>query len=105
MLQKQKLTGQLRILILTLLSISALLFIGEKIYENRIVATIDGNTIYYNGSEYEEVFEVFEIEMGNCLGTLERQDKSKCKIYRINEKPEYIYVSLFIDHQIYKKIN
>ena len=95
----------IRILLAILLSVSLSLFIGKLIYDNRIVATADGNTIYYNGTAYEESFEVFEIKTVRCLGTLEWQDNSKSKIYKIHEKPEYIYVAFFIDHRIYKAIS
>ena len=73
-----------------------LLFIGKLIHDNRIAATADGNTIYYNGIAYGEVFEVFEIKTGHGLGTLEWQNKSKSKIYEVNGKPDYIYVSFLL---------
>ena len=94
-----------RILILVFLGIGVLLFIGKLAYDNRIVATVDGNTIYYNNSAYEEVFEVFETKTSRCLGTLEWHDKSKSKIWAIHGKPEYIYVAFFIDHRIYKIVS
>ena len=94
-----------RISILVFLGAGVLLFIGKLAYDNRIVATVDGNTIYYNDFAYEEVFEVFETKTSRCLGTLEWQDKSKSKIWAIHGKPEYIYVSFLIDHRIYKMVN
>ena len=94
-----------RISILVIFSIVVLLFIGKLVYDNRIVATVDGTIVYYNGSTYEEVFEVFETKTSHCLGTLEWQDKSKSKIWAIHGNPEYIYVSFFIDHRIYKMIS
>jgi len=94
-----------RISILVIFSIVVLLFIGKLVYDNRIVATVDGTIVYYNGSTYEEVFEVFETKTSHCLGTLEWPDKSKSKIWAIHGYPEYIYVSFFIDHRIYKMIS
>ena len=95
----------MRISVFVLLSISVLLFIGKLIHDNRVVATADGNAIYYNGMAYEEIFEVFEIKTGRCLGTLVWQDESNSKIYEVKGKPDFIYVSFLIDHRIYKKIN
>ena len=52
----QKLIRNIRILVFISLSIGVLLFIGKLVYDNRIVATVDGNTIYYNGSAYEDAY-------------------------------------------------
>ena len=98
----QRLIKAIRITVLTALCACVLLSAGKWMYDTRIVATMDGGTVYYQGMTYGEVFDGVDMKSGRCLGTLLRPDQSKCRIYEVNGHPDCLFVSLLIDHQIYR---
>lgn len=74
------------------------------IHNNRVVATTNGNKIYYNNETYVESFEVFDFEIDKCIGRVDFTG-SKSKMYSIREMSDYIFVSMDWDYRIYKKVS
>lgn len=72
-------------------------------HNNKIVGYVEGGKIYYNNCIYMESYETFEFEVGRCIGTVEWIDENtRSKIYKVKNKPDYIYLSMMLDHRIYK---
>lgn len=81
-------------------------FIASSFHDNRIVAIIEGNKIYYNDATYTESFEVFDFDKDRCLGSVRfSEDSLRHKIYSLHGKPEYIYVDMFLDYRLYVRVS
>ena len=85
--------------------VCAFLFILIFTYINRVVATTQGNNIYYNNETYIESFEVFDYEKDKYLGRVNFVAYDcKPKMYSILDKPDYLFVDMGRDYRIYKRI-
>jgi hypothetical protein len=95
-----------RYLFAVTLIVFAVLSIVLFIHNNRVVATTEGNRIYYNNETYVESFEVFDYEKGKCLGRVNFiVYDCKFKMYSIRKMPNYIFVDMGRDYRIYKRIS
>ena len=99
----QKFIECLRRVLLVIIALTVFFLLARYVYNNRVTAYADGNQIFYDGEAYEESFEVFDFETGKCLGRVEFESGSKYRMYAIDGKSEYIYVSMWWEHRIYKK--
>ena len=100
----QKFIEYLRRVLLVILALTMIFLLARCVYNNRVTAYADGNKIFYYGEAYEENFEVFDFETGKCLGSVEFESGSKYRMYALVGKSEYIYVSMWWEHRIYKKM-
>ncbi len=100
----QRFIEYLRRILLAIIALTLIFLLARCIYNNRVTAYEDGNKLFLHGEAYEESFEIFDFETGTCLGRVEFENGSKYKMYEIEEKSEYIYVSMLWDHRIYKRI-
>jgi len=77
-------------------------FIVSFFRNNKIVATAEGNRIYYNGETYVESFEVFDFDRDRCLGSVKIfEDGLRHRMYSLRERPGYVYVDMWLDHRLY----
>ena len=84
----------------------AVLSVVLFVHSNRVVATTEGNKIFYNNETYVESFEVFNYKKGRCLGRVNfTANNSKFKMYSIREMPNYIFLDMGRDYRIYKNDN
>ena len=73
---------------------------------NRTVGYVTDNKIYYKDQTYIESYDVFDFDVGKCLGKVEwKETRNYTKLYSIKNHPEYIYLSMTTDYRIYKAIN
>ncbi len=71
-----------------------------------MVGHITENKIYYKDQIYVECYEVFNFNVGKCLGMIDWTEFGYCsKIYSIKNRPGYIYLSMTNDYRIYKLTN
>ena len=95
-----------RYLFAVTLIVFAVLSIVLFIHNNRVVATTEGNRIYYNNETYVESFEVFDYEKGKCLGRVNFiVYDCKFKMKKKKKMPNYIFVDMGRDYRIYKRIS
>lgn len=81
------------------------LFMASFFHNNKIVATTEGNKIYYNGAIYIESYEVFDFDKDRCLGSVKLLESgARHKMYSLCEKPEYIYVDMWLDYRLYVRV-
>lgn len=94
--------------IVSLIVIAIILFlIIFSVFEsNRMVGHITENKIYYKDQIYVECYDVFNFNVGKCLGMIDWTEFGYCsKIYSIKNRPGYIYLSMTNDYRIYKLTN
>lgn len=103
----KKFLNIIRYILLSLIAFYIVMNLATFIWNYRIVATVNGNKVFYNDKVYEETFEVTEFERDKCLGALKLSpDSMKSKIYSLKNMDGYILVDMiFFDHRIYKEIN
>ena len=74
-------------------------------FTNRVVATTEGNRIFYDGTVYEEVYDVLTFDRGRCLGRVDfAAYNSKIKIYALKEMPDHILLDMGLGHRIYRAV-
>lgn len=101
----KKVLSKARLIIAITLLLVILFVVVSFFYNNRVVATIEGNNLYYNNETYAESFDVFDFETDRCLGSVKLYENSlRHRMYSLCEKPEYIYVSLGTDYRLYMKV-
>ena len=102
----KKFLNIIKYILLSIIAVYIVVNLGAFIWNYRIVATVNGNKVFYNDKVYEETFEITEFERDKCLGALKLSpDAMKSKIYSLKNMDEYILVDMiFFDHRIYKKI-
>jgi len=103
----KKFLNIIRYILLFLIILYIAINIAFFVWNYRIVATVNGNKVFYNDKVYEETFEITEFERDKCLGALKLSpDAMKSKIYSLKNMDEYILVDMiFFDHRIYKEID
>ena len=105
---QEKILSVVRRLILTAALLYVVCSIVSFFYNYRIVATAEGNNIYYDNATYAESFEVIDIDLDKdrCLGSVKFSEGGRrCKIYSYREKPGYIYVDVFLDFRLYVRVS
>ena len=99
----EKAVKQIRAALRFLLLAAALLFGLHRMKSSQVVATAKDNQIVYNNVVYEEVFETLDVQIERCLGKVEFPFyHSKCNMYSISGRSEYLYVDMGLDWRIYK---
>lgn len=102
-IKKAKLLTIASLIVIVLLLFLIVFFVFES---NQMVGGITENKLHYKDQIYVESYEVFDFNVGKCLGMVEWTESGNCsKIYSIKNKPEYIYLSMATDYRIYKLTN
>ena len=71
MRQSGKAMERLRMAVLLLLLAAVLFFVGRRLYDCRITASVVGNKLYYNEAVYDEILASgVLLDTGRCLGSV-----------------------------------
>ena len=103
MRQSGKAMERLRMAVLLLLLAAVLFFVGRRLYDCRITASVVGNKLYYKEAMYVECLDSsLPLDTGRCLGSVRYELGETCRFYELKGLPEYLYVSLGWEYRLYR---